>query len=139
MPLILLHSYYYICIGDCFANKCWNHKNAFLGWVTPSLFVKISNEDINIFFYMNIQIFMHHLRVYLIIQTFALSQYGPIKLYCFLLSFIFWAKYLAWASPAHNFDFLSINSKWLAFNICFNIYVHLVPSEDIWPESWPNI
>ena len=50
LSLILLHSYYYICIGDRLANKCWNQENAFLGWFTPSPFVKISNEHINFSF-----------------------------------------------------------------------------------------
>ena len=45
--LILLHSYYYIYIGDRLANKCWNQENAFLGWFSPSPFVKISNEHIH--------------------------------------------------------------------------------------------
>ena len=52
-------------------------------------------------------------------------------MYRVLLFFIFQAKYLAWTSPAHNFDFLSIN---LAFNICINIYMQSMSSEDIWPK-----
>ena len=81
---------------------------------------------------------MHHLIVQLIIQTFALREYEPIKLYHFLLSSIFKAKYLAWASLAHNFDFLSLNSKWLLWRTCINIYVQLMPSEDILPQSSPK-
>ena len=88
---------------------------------------------------MNLQTYMHHLIVQLIIQTFALKQYEPIKLYRFLLSFLFQAKYLVWASLAHNFDFLSLSSKWLSRRICINIYVELMPSEDIQPQSSPKI
>ena len=56
--------------------------------------------------YMNVQILMHHLRVQLIIQTFALSHCEPIKLHCFSLFFISQAKYQAWASPAYNWQYL---------------------------------
>ena len=50
MSLILLHSYHFICIGNCLAKKCCNQKNAFLGWLNPSIFVKISSEHINFSF-----------------------------------------------------------------------------------------
>ena len=74
-----------------------------------------------------------------IFQTFALYHYEPIKLYHFSLFFIFQAIYLAWASLAQNFDLLSINSKWLAFSLCIDIYVQIMPSEEIWPQSLPKI
>ena len=46
VSLILLHSYYYICIGDRLTNESSNQKNKFLGWLSPSLFIMISNEHI---------------------------------------------------------------------------------------------
>ena len=53
---------------------------------------------------------------------------------------IFQAKYLAWASPAHNLDLLSINSKWLTFSICINIlcatYAH---RRDLAPKLTKNL
>ena len=83
---------------------------------------------------MNIWIFMHHLKVQFIIQTFAHSYYEPITLYPFSLFFIFQATYLAWASPAHRFDFLSVNSKQLSFTTCINTYVQYLPSEILSPN-----
>ena len=49
VSLILLHSYDYICIGDRLGSKSLNQKNAFLGCLSPRLFM-IFNEHINFSF-----------------------------------------------------------------------------------------
>ena len=77
--------------------KCCTQKNAFLGWLNPSIFVKISREHINF-------PFLHeHLDIYVPFKSLVdhsdlcLSQYEPIKLYHFLLFFIFQA-----IKPGHH-------------------------------------